>query len=72
MGVRGLTSYIAQRAEIYLKPYELHSTALVIDGDDLSALARKLNCPVLSYDSDFYIHNVKYIPLITLTVKVNY
>ncbi|XP_017063335.2 LOW QUALITY PROTEIN: protein asteroid [Drosophila eugracilis] len=179
MGVRGLTSYIAQRAEIYLKPYELHSTALVIDGDNLScnlykdvtgsysafggdyddfyravvqffqvlaecdirpyvlmdggyeerklqtvgtrlrgkisvikkinpnasitlfplhlkevfvdavrdcgvpvmrcvfeaddelaALARKLNCPVLSYDSDFYIHNVKYIPLITLTVKV--
>ncbi|XP_017061126.1 protein asteroid [Drosophila ficusphila] len=179
MGVRGLTSYIAQRAEIYLKPYELYSTALVIDGDNLScnlykdvagsysafggdyddfyravvqffqvlaecnirpyvlmdggyeerklqtvgtrlrnkisvikkinpnasitlfplhlkevfvdavrdcgvpvmrcvfeaddelaALARKLNCPVLSYDSDFYIHNVKYIPLITLTVKV--
>ncbi|XP_016992037.2 protein asteroid [Drosophila rhopaloa] len=179
MGVRGLTSYIAQRAEIYLKPFELHSTALVIDGDNLScnlykdvtgsysafggdyddfyravvqffqvlaecnirpyvlmdggyeerklrtvstrlrgkitvikkinpnasitlfplhmkevfvdavrdcgvpvmrcvfeaddelaALARKLNCPVLSYDSDFYIHNVKYIPLITLTVKV--
>ncbi|KAM8717263.1 hypothetical protein ACLKA7_004032 [Drosophila subpalustris] len=179
MGVRGLTSYIAQRAEIYLKPFELHNTALVIDGDnlacnlykdvtgsysafggdyddfyravveffqvlaecnirpyvlmdggyeerklrtvskrlrgkisvikkinpcasvtlfplhlkevfidavkdcavplmrcvfeaddELAALARKLNCPVLSYDSDFYIHNVKYIPLITLTVKV--
>lgn len=179
MGVRGLTSYIAQRAEIYLKPYELHDTALVIDGDnlacnlykdvtgsysafggdyddfyravvqffqvlaecnvrayvlmdggyeerklrtvgqrlrgkiavikrinpcdsitlfplhlkevfvdavrdcgvpvmrcvfeaddELAALSRKLNCPVLSYDSDFYIHNVKYIPLITLTVKV--
>ncbi|XP_030240501.1 protein asteroid isoform X2 [Drosophila navojoa] len=179
MGVRGLTSYIAQRAEIYLKPYELHNTSLVIDGDnlacnlykdvtgsysafggdyddfyravlqffhvlaeceirayvlmdggyeerklrtvskrlrgkisvikkinpcdsitlfplhlkevfvdavrdcgvpvmrcvfeaddELAALARKLNCPVLSYDSDFYIHNVKYIPLITLTVRV--
>ncbi|KAH8412098.1 hypothetical protein KR222_010861 [Zaprionus bogoriensis] len=179
MGVRGLTSYIAQRAEIYLKPHELHDTALVIDGDnlacnlykdvtgtysafggdyddfyravlqffqvlaecnirpyvlmdggyeerklrtvstrlrgkiavikrinpcasitlfplhlkevfvdalrdsdvpvmrctfeaddELAALARKLNCPVLSYDSDFYIHNVQYIPLITLTVKV--
>ncbi|XP_034471840.1 protein asteroid [Drosophila innubila] len=179
MGVRGLTSYIAQRAEVYLKPFELHNTALVIDGDnlacnlykdvtgtysafggdyddfyravlqffqvlaecnirpyvlmdggyeerklrtvskrlrgkisvikkinpcasitlfplhlkevfidavkdcgvplmrcvfeaddELAALARKLNCPVLSYDSDFYIHNVKYIPLITLTVKV--
>jgi len=36
MGGRGLTSYIAQRAEIYLKPHELHSTALVIDGDNLS------------------------------------
>ncbi|ALC38737.1 ast [Drosophila busckii] len=179
MGVRGLTSYIAQRAEIYLKPYELHDTALVIDGDnlacnlykdvtgyysafggnyddfyravveffhvlaecnivpyvlmdggyeerklrtvakrlrgkiavikridpcasitlfplhlkevfvdavkdvgvpvmrcvfeaddELAALARKLNCPVLSYDSDFYIHNVKYIPSITLTAQV--
>ncbi|XP_030565468.1 protein asteroid [Drosophila novamexicana] len=179
MGVRGLTSYIAQRAELYLKPHELHNTALVIDGDnlacnlykdvtgcysafggdyddfyravveffqvlaecqirgyvlmdggyeerklrtvgkrlrgkiavikkinpcdsitlfplhlkevfvdavrdcgvpvmrcvfeaddELAALARKLNCPVLSYDSDFYIHNVQYIPLITLTVKV--
>ncbi|XP_037883785.1 protein asteroid [Glossina fuscipes] len=37
--------------------------------DELAALARKLNCPVLSYDSDFYIYNVRYIPLITLTVK---
>ena len=37
--------------------------------DELAALGRKLNCPVLSYDSDFYIHNVLYIPLITLTVK---
>ncbi|XP_030382858.1 protein asteroid [Scaptodrosophila lebanonensis] len=181
MGVRGLTSYIAQRAEIYLKAFELHDTNLVIDGDnlacnlykdvtglysafggdyddfyravvqffqvlaecridayvlmdggyekrkmrtaskrltgkiavikrinplasitlfplhmkevfidavkdcgvpimrcvfeaddELAALARKLNCPVLSYDSDFYIHNVQYIPLITLTVKVQH
>ncbi|EDX03288.1 GD23065 [Drosophila simulans] len=159
MGVRGLTSYIAQRAEIYLKPHELHSTALVIDGDNLScnlykdvtgsysafggdyddfyravvqffqvlaecnirpyvlmdggyeerklrtvstrlrnkiSVIKKINpnasitlfplhlkevfvdavrdcgVPVMSalYDSDFYIHNVKYIPLITLTVKV--
>uniref|UniRef100_A0A1A9VZP1 Uncharacterized protein n=1 Tax=Glossina brevipalpis TaxID=37001 RepID=A0A1A9VZP1_9MUSC len=37
--------------------------------DELAALGRKLNCPVLSYDSDFYIYNVRYIPLITLTVK---
>uniref|UniRef100_A0A1I8NN98 Uncharacterized protein n=1 Tax=Stomoxys calcitrans TaxID=35570 RepID=A0A1I8NN98_STOCA len=39
--------------------------------DELAALGRKLNCPVLSYDSDFYIHNVRYIPLITLTVKAH-
>lgn len=176
MGVRGLTSYIAKNAERYLHPYELHDTALVIDGDSLASnlyqwtpqcnsayggdydayaraiqrfftalahcnvrpyvlmdggyqrkklrtvrerlrakigavrridptdcfqlfplqmrevfcetvraagiplmrcileaddevalLARRLNCPVLSYDSDFYIHNVRYIPSVTLT-----
>ncbi|XP_055919069.1 protein asteroid [Eupeodes corollae] len=180
MGVRGLTSFIARNAELYLKPFELHDCNLVIDGDnlacnlykdaagrnsafggdydafyrtvieffhvlsecnirpyvlmdggyekkklrtvwqrlrgkisvikkidpvnsqnifplmmrevfidalndcavpvmrcvfeaddELAALSRKLNCPVLSYDSDFYIHNVKYIPLVTLTVKAH-
>lgn len=180
MGVRGLTSYIAQNAEKYLEPYELHDCDLVIDGDSLasnlyswhsqcnsafggdydqyyrcvvdffamlkkcnvtpyvildggyerkkletvrqrlrskigavkhinpfrciplfplmlrevfveavkttgcrlmrclfeaddevSVLARKLNCPVLSYDSDFYIHNVLYIPSITLSFRVH-
>lgn len=180
MGVRGLTSYIAQNAEKYLEPHELHDCDLVIDGDSLasnlyswqsqcnsafggdydqyfrcvvnffvmlekcnvtpyvlldggyerkkletvrqrlrskigavkhinpfrciplfplmlrevfveavkttgcrlmrclfegddevSVLARKLNCPVLSYDSDFYIHNVLYIPSITLTFRVH-
>lgn len=176
MGVRGLTSYIAKNAERYLQPFELHDTALVIDGDSLASnlyqwtpqcnsayggdydiyvravqrffaalaqcnvrpyvlmdggyqrkklrtvrerlrakigavrridptesfqlfplhmrevfcetiradgiplmrcvleaddevamLARRLNCPVLSYDSDFYIHNVRYIPSVTLS-----
>lgn len=38
--------------------------------DEVAILARKLNCPVLSYDSDFYIHNVQYIPSVTLTIKV--
>ncbi|XP_037958616.1 protein asteroid [Teleopsis dalmanni] len=180
MGVRGLTSYIARRAELYLTPYELHDCSLVIDGDnlacnlykdvtgtysafggdyddfyrgvvqffhvlaecnvqayvlmdggyehrklrtvakrlrgkisvirrinpcgsipvfpvmmkevfvdavrdcgipvmrctfeaddELAALGRRLHCPVLSYDSDFYIHNVQYIPLITLTMKAH-
>lgn len=40
--------------------------------DEVAILARKLNCPVLSYDSDFYIHNVKYIPSVTLTAKVKH
>ena len=35
MGVRGLTTYIAQHAEKYLVPYELHDCDLVIDGDNL-------------------------------------
>uniref|UniRef100_A0A182S925 XPG_I_2 domain-containing protein n=1 Tax=Anopheles maculatus TaxID=74869 RepID=A0A182S925_9DIPT len=179
MGVRGLTTYIAANASVYLKPYELHDTSLVIDGDNLclqlfrkslnnsvafggnydvyyrivvdffdklklanvtpyvlldggyekrkmstvryrllqkveqmkgfhiaaisgtpppmlrevfvdalrvavvsfmrcpfeaddevAILARKLNCPLLSYDSDFYIHDVQYIPYVTLSNKV--
>uniref|UniRef100_A0A182JAW0 XPG_I_2 domain-containing protein n=1 Tax=Anopheles atroparvus TaxID=41427 RepID=A0A182JAW0_ANOAO len=179
MGVRGLTTFIAANAEVYLKPHELHDTKLVIDGDNLcvqlfkksqltssplggnydlyhrlvvdffkmltmcnvipyvlldggyearkmatvkgrmlqnicciknlnlaatgnarplmvrevfvdalrsagvnvmrcafeaddeaAILARKLNCPVMSYDSDFYIHNVQYIPYVTVTHKV--
>ncbi|XP_067623426.1 protein asteroid [Eurosta solidaginis] len=39
--------------------------------DELSTLSRKLGCPVLTYDSDFYIYNVQYIPLITLTIKAH-
>ncbi|XP_049277941.1 protein asteroid [Anopheles funestus] len=178
MGVRGLTTYIGVNASVYLKPYELHDSKLVIDGDNLclqlfkrsqnisvplggnydvyyrivveffeklklvnvtpyvlldggyesrkmsvimgrmqqrigkmkgfhlaaisvttplmlrevfvdalrasgvsfmrcpfeaddevAILARKLNCPVLSYDSDFYIHDVQYIPFVTLSNK---
>lgn len=38
--------------------------------DEVAALSRKLKCPVLSSDSDFYIHNVTYIPLPTLNLKV--
>lgn len=30
---------------------------------ELSCIARILDCPVLSYDSDFYVSNVKYIPI---------
>lgn len=38
--------------------------------DEVAALARRLQCPVLSYDSDFYIHNVMYIPSVTLSFRV--
>ncbi|CAK1549623.1 unnamed protein product [Leptosia nina] len=37
--------------------------------DEIAALARCLNCPVLSYDSDFYIYNVLYIPFNTVELK---
>lgn len=37
---------------------------------ELAVLAKHLQCPVLSYDSDFYIYNVLYIPSVTLTFKV--
>lgn len=37
--------------------------------DEIAALARHLNCPVLSYDSDFFIYNVLYIPFKTLETK---
>ncbi|XP_034840979.1 protein asteroid-like [Maniola hyperantus] len=37
--------------------------------DEIAALARILNCPVLSYDSDFFIYNVLYIPFNMLETK---
>ncbi|KAJ2944514.1 hypothetical protein O0L34_g3859 [Tuta absoluta] len=37
--------------------------------DEIAAMARHLNCPVLSYDSDFFIYNVLYIPFKTLETK---
>lgn len=38
--------------------------------NEIAMLARKLNCPVLSYDSDFYIFDGQYIPYVTITPKV--
>ncbi|XP_039762537.1 protein asteroid [Pararge aegeria] len=37
--------------------------------EEIAALARHLNCPVLSYDSDFFIYNVFYIPFNMLDKK---
>lgn len=34
--------------------------------DEIASVARILNCPVLSFDSDFYIYDVMYIPFNTL------
>ncbi|XP_054281710.1 protein asteroid-like [Macrosteles quadrilineatus] len=36
--------------------------------DELAALARQLKCPVMSYDSDFYIYDILYIPLPSLNL----
>jgi hypothetical protein len=37
--------------------------------DEIATMARHLKCPVLSYDSDFFIYNVLYIPFNTLERK---
>ncbi|XP_072936534.1 protein asteroid-like [Epargyreus clarus] len=37
--------------------------------DEIAAMARHLQCPVLSYDSDFFIYNVLYIPFNTVEIK---
>lgn len=37
--------------------------------DEIAAIARQLNCPVLSYDSDFFIYDVLYIPFPTMTLE---
>lgn len=36
--------------------------------DELAAVARQLNCPVISFDSDFYIYDVLYIPFPTVNL----
>lgn len=36
---------------------------------EIAALARELQCPVISYDSDFYIFDVMYIPFPTVILE---
>jgi len=36
---------------------------------EIAAIARTLGCPVLSYDSDFYVYDVLYIPLSTVVLE---
>lgn len=38
--------------------------------NEIAILARKLKCPVLSYDSDFYIFDGQYIPYVTITQRI--
>ncbi|XP_053610966.1 protein asteroid [Plodia interpunctella] len=53
-----------------LKEFDIPYTICEFEADDeIAAMARHLNCPVLSYDSDFFIYNVMYIPFNTLEHK---
>lgn len=36
---------------------------------EIATVARALNCPVLSYDSDFYIYDVLYIPFNAISIE---
>ena len=38
---------------------------------DMACIARYYGCPVLSYDSDFYIYDVLYVPFSTVSLNVN-
>lgn len=44
MGVRGLTTFINNRAHLYLKNYELHDCNVVIDGNSLASNLYKWHC----------------------------
>ncbi|KAL1494668.1 hypothetical protein ABEB36_010234 [Hypothenemus hampei] len=44
MGVRGLTTFINNRAHLYLIDYELHDCNVVIDGNSLAATLYKWHC----------------------------
>ncbi|XP_076654581.1 single-strand DNA endonuclease protein asteroid [Halictus rubicundus] len=47
-----------------------HVQCLFEADNAIASVARILNCPVLSYDSDFYIYGTMYIPLDTLEPNV--
>lgn len=54
-----------------LKQCKIPTYRCLFEADnEIAMLARKLDCPVLSYDSDFYIFDGKYIPYVTITPKV--
>lgn len=55
MGIRGLTTYIRNRSELYLEPFDLHDTYLVVDGYSaacqLYILLSNTNC---AFGGDYY------------------
>ncbi|KAJ8918390.1 hypothetical protein NQ315_008086 [Exocentrus adspersus] len=44
MGIRGLTTFIQNRSNLYLEEYELHDTSLVIDGNAIACQLYKWHC----------------------------
>ncbi|EFA04435.1 protein asteroid [Tribolium castaneum] len=44
MGIRGLTTFIANRSSQYLESYELHDTYLVVDGNSIACQLYKWHC----------------------------
>ncbi|KAJ3654310.1 hypothetical protein Zmor_013506 [Zophobas morio] len=44
MGVRGLTTFIANRSNQYLERYELHDSYLVVDGNSIACQLYKWHC----------------------------
>lgn len=44
MGIRGLTTFIQNRAHLYLEEYELHDTSIVIDGNAIACQLYKWHC----------------------------
>ncbi|KAK9301103.1 hypothetical protein QLX08_006436 [Tetragonisca angustula] len=47
-----------------------HVQCLFEADNDIASVAKILNCPVLSYDSDFYIYGALFIPFDTLDTSV--
>ncbi|XP_067006897.2 protein asteroid [Anabrus simplex] len=53
-----------------LKELEVPCVQSLYEADDeIAAIARQLDCPVLSYDSDYYVYDVLYIPFDTFSFE---
>ncbi|KAJ8971633.1 hypothetical protein NQ317_015909 [Molorchus minor] len=44
MGIRGLTTFIQNRAHLYMEKYELHDSKVVIDGNSIACQLYKYHC----------------------------